>query len=172
MAVTNTKRRNTLRNAFYRSAREWLAMKTRNMAKTYTRRDRVLLKSDYYDNQGWGCLRKCWLGYKIAKSEGDEDKMVHYAKGIQRLQCDLGIDIEDFSHLGLCTPSSSPHEAIEGQDEASNDFEHNTTYGDALNIDEKPKEVYEFDNYEDYVSTLPMGAEAISKDEFYKRHNE
>jgi hypothetical protein len=108
MAVTNTKRRNTLRNAFNRSAREWLAMKTRNMAKTYTRRDRVLLKSDYYDNQGWGCLRKCWLGYKIAKSEGDEDKMVHYAKGIQRLQCDLGIDIEDFSHLGLCTPSSSP----------------------------------------------------------------
>jgi hypothetical protein len=34
------KGKNTLRNAFNRSAREWIAMKTRNMAKTYTRRDK------------------------------------------------------------------------------------------------------------------------------------
>jgi hypothetical protein len=77
------------------------------MAKTYTRRDKVLLKSDYYDNQGWGCLRKCWLGYKIAKSQGDEEKMTHYAEGIRRLQKDLGINVEDFYHLGLVTPLSS-----------------------------------------------------------------
>jgi hypothetical protein len=99
--------KNTLRNAFRRSALEWLAMKTRNMANTYTRRDKVLLKSDYYDTQGWGCLRKCWLGYKIVKSEGDDEKMVHYAEGIQRVQKDLGIEISDFYNLGLVTPSSS-----------------------------------------------------------------
>jgi hypothetical protein len=28
----------------------------------------------------------------------------------------------------------------------------------------------EFDNYEDYVSNLPMGVEPISKDDFYKRY--
>ena len=62
--MTRKRRRNeiTLQNVFRRSAREWLYMKTKNLAKTYTRRDKVLLESDYYDNQGWGCLRKCWLG--------------------------------------------------------------------------------------------------------------
>ena len=106
------RRRNeiTLQNVFRRSAREWLYMKTKNLAKTYTRRDKVLLESDYYDNQGWGCLRKCWLGYKIAKSEGDEEKMVHYAKGIRRLQKDLGIDLTDFSHLALMTAWSTDDE--------------------------------------------------------------
>jgi hypothetical protein len=103
MTIKRRKNKNTLQNAFSRSAREWSYMKTRNMAKTYTRRDKVLLESDYYDNQGWGCLRKCWLGYKIAKSEGDEDKMIYYAKGIQRLQKDLGIVISDFYNLGLVT---------------------------------------------------------------------
>jgi hypothetical protein len=103
MTIKRRRNENTLRNVFRRSAREWLAMKTRNMAKTYTRRDKVLLESDYYDKQGWGCLRKCWLGYKIAKSEWDMDKMVYYAKGILRLQKDLGIEISDFYDLGLVT---------------------------------------------------------------------
>jgi hypothetical protein len=94
--MTRKRRRNenTLQNAFRRSARKWSYLKTKNMAKTYTTRDKVLLKSDYYDNQGWGCLRKCWKGYVIAKNDGDEEKMIYYAKGIQRLQCDLGIDVD------------------------------------------------------------------------------
>ena len=50
-----------------------------------------------------GLFEQMLLGYKIAKSEGDEEKMIHYAKGIQRLQKDLGIDVEDFYHLGLVT---------------------------------------------------------------------
>jgi hypothetical protein len=57
----------------------------------------------------------------------------------------LGIDIEDFSHLGLCSPSSSSHEAMEEQGEANNHFEYAATYDDALNINDKE---YEFDNYE------------------------
>jgi hypothetical protein len=167
MAAIKTKRRNTLRNAFNRSVREWLYMKTKNMAKTYTRRDKVLLKSDYYDNQAWGALIKCWKGFEIAKSQEDEEKMIYYAEGIQKFQCELGKDIEDFSHLGLCSPSSSPREAIEEQDEA-NDC---ATYDDAPNTNDKAKgDEYEFDSYEDYVSSLPMGIEPISKDEFYKGH--
>jgi hypothetical protein len=163
MAVTKTKRRNTLQNLFRRSACEWLYLKTKNMVKTYTRRDKVLLNSDYYDNQGWGCLKKCWKGYVIAKNDGDEGKMIHYAKGIQRLQCDLGLDVEDFSHLGLCAPSSSSQEAIEEQDEAND----GATYDDTPNTNDKE---YEFDDYEDYVSSLPMGIEPVSEDEFYTRH--
>jgi hypothetical protein len=139
-----------------------------NLKKKYIRRDNVLLKSGYYNNQTWGALIKCWKGYMIAKNDGDEEKMIHYAEGIQKFQCELGVDVEDFSHLGLCAPSSSPHEAIAGQDEASNRFEHGTTYDDALNINDKE---YEFDDYEDYANSLPMGIEPISKDEFYKRHN-
>ena len=43
-------------------------------------------------------------------SEGDEEKMVHYAKGIRRLQKDLGIDLTDFSHLALMTAWSTDDE--------------------------------------------------------------
>jgi hypothetical protein len=107
MTIKRRRNVNTLQSAFRRSAREWLQIKKRNMAKTYTRRDKVLLKSDYYDNQGWGCLKKCWLGYKIAKSEGDTEKMIYYAKGIRRLQNDLDVEISDFYHLGLVTPLPS-----------------------------------------------------------------
>ena len=172
MTIKRKKNENTLQSAFRRSVREWLYMKTRNMAKTYTRRDKVLLKSDYYDNQAWGALIKCWKGFEIAKSQEDEEKRIYYAEGIQKFQCELGIDIEDFSHLGLCSPSSSSHESMEKQDEVNDRFEYATTYDDAPNTNDKEKgEEYEFDNYEEYLSNLPMGIEPISKDEFYKRHN-
>jgi hypothetical protein len=99
----------------------------------------------------------------IAKNEGDEEKMIYYAEGIQKFQCELGIDVENFSNLGLCAPSSPSREAMEEQEEAND----RATYDDALNINDKE---YEFDDYEDYVNSLPMGIEPISKDEFYKGH--
>jgi hypothetical protein len=142
-----------------------------NLKKKYIRRDRVVLKSGYFLGEAYGNLRKCWKGYKIAKSQEDEEKMIHYAEGIQKFQCELGIDIEDFSHLGLCSPSSSSYEAIEEQGEANDHFEHGATYDDAPNRNDKVRrEEYGFDNYENYVSNLPMGIEPISKDEFYKGH--
>ena len=52
---------------------------------------------------------------------------------------------------------------MEGQDEADDC----ATYDDAPNTDEKD---YEFENYKDYVSSLPNGREPISKNEFYKGH--
>ena len=33
-----------------------------------------------------GGLRKCWKGFKIAKSDGDIKKMEYYAKGIRKFQ--------------------------------------------------------------------------------------
>jgi hypothetical protein len=132
-----------------------------NLKKKYVRRDRVVLKLGYSLGEA---LRKCWKGYIIAKNDGDEEKMIHYAEGIQKYQCELGLDVEDFSHLGLCV-STSPNESIEGQDEANDRFEQGAMYDDAPNINDKE---YEFDNYEDYVSSLPMGIEPISEEEFYK----
>lgn len=59
------------------------------------------------------CANYCWLEYKIAKNDGDEEKMIHYAEDIQKFQCELGLAVEDFSHLGLCVPSSPPTQSIE-----------------------------------------------------------
>jgi hypothetical protein len=71
----------------------------------------------------------------------------------------------------LCARSSSSHEAIEEQDEANGHFEYGATYDDAPNTNDRQKgEEYEFDNYEDDVSSLPMGIEPVSRDEFYTRH--
>jgi hypothetical protein len=101
-----------------------------NLKKKYTRRDNVLLKSGYYNNQAWGALIKCWKGFEIAKSQEDEEKMIYYGEGIQKFQCELGLDVEDFFHLGLCTPSSSAHEVMEEQDQANDRFEHGANYED------------------------------------------
>lgn len=91
----------------------------------------------------------------IAKNDGDEEKMIYYAKGIQRLQCELGLDVEEFSHLGLC--ASSSQEAIQKDDDL---------FG--IQNESKRDELVE---YEDYLSNLPMGVEPLSRDDFYKERN-
>jgi hypothetical protein len=155
----------------FRIYRLLFIQKCANLKKKWERRDRVVLKSGYSLGEAYGNLRKCWKGYVIAKNDGDEEKMIHYAEGIQKFQYELGLAVEDFSHLGLCAPSSPSQEAIEEQDEANDRFEYGATYDDAPNITDKAKgKEYEFDNYEDYVSNLPMDIEPISEDEFYKGH--
>jgi hypothetical protein len=107
----------------------------------------------------------------LSKSQEDEEKMIYYGEGIQKFQCELGLDVEDFSHLGLCAPSSPSQEAIEEKDEANDRFEYGATYDDAPNINDNAKgEDCEFDNYEDFVSNLPMGIEPISEKQFYEKY--
>jgi hypothetical protein len=55
----------------------------------------------YYTTQAWKVLEKCWLGYKIAKAQDDEDKMRYYAEGIRRAQKELGLHVESFPNLGM-----------------------------------------------------------------------
>jgi hypothetical protein len=50
--------------------RDYLSIK-----KQCTRKDGILLDSGFYDTETWGGLRKCWKGYKIAKSDGDAKNM-------------------------------------------------------------------------------------------------
>ena len=57
-----------------------------------------LLASDHYENQAFGALNKCWLGFTIAKNKHEDDKLEIYAKRIQKLERQLGIEITDFSN--------------------------------------------------------------------------
>ena len=60
-----------------------------------------LLASNYYENQTFGALNKCWLGFTIAKNKDEDDKLEMYARRIQKLEKQLGREITDFSNLGI-----------------------------------------------------------------------
>ncbi len=51
--------------------------------------------------QSWGALRKAWKGYRIAKVQADNSKMVEYANKIRKIQGELGISVAAFPHLGI-----------------------------------------------------------------------
>jgi hypothetical protein len=46
-------------------------------------------------------LSKAWLGYTIAKNEGEDDRMVYYAAVIQKLRKELGLPSANFSRLDI-----------------------------------------------------------------------
>ena len=60
-----------------------------------------ILPSGFYASQTWGALHKCWIGFVIAKEKMELDKIEIYAKRIQHLEKDLGIEITDFSDWGI-----------------------------------------------------------------------
>jgi hypothetical protein len=72
-----------------------------NLNKQLRRRDGILLDSGFYDTETWGGLRKCWTGYKIAKSEDDTEDMKYYAKGIRKFQRELNISVSEFPQFRL-----------------------------------------------------------------------
>lgn len=49
----------------------------------------------------WGALHKAWVGYVIAKSQGDFEKMRKYAIVIRKFQRRLNIAISDFFDIGI-----------------------------------------------------------------------
>jgi hypothetical protein len=49
----------------------------------------------------WGSLRKCWKGYRIAKPQGDVNKLIYYAKRIQKFERKLRIELTQFPQLGI-----------------------------------------------------------------------
>jgi hypothetical protein len=72
-----------------------------SLNKQLARRDGVLLDSGFYDTETWGGLRKCWKGFKIAKSDGDTKNMEYYAKGIRKFQRELKTSVSAFPQFGL-----------------------------------------------------------------------
>jgi hypothetical protein len=51
--------------------------------------------------QSWGALRKAWKGYRIAKVQGDNEKMIEYASKIRKIQGELGVSVASFPHIGI-----------------------------------------------------------------------
>jgi hypothetical protein len=55
----------------------------------------------YYTTQAQGALKKCWKGFIIAKSKGDDKNMRYYAEGVRKVQKQLRLPVKSFSDLGL-----------------------------------------------------------------------
>jgi hypothetical protein len=51
--------------------------------------------------QTWAALKKCWRGYRIAKSRSDNPRMIQYAERIRKLQGELAIAVSEFPNIGL-----------------------------------------------------------------------
>jgi hypothetical protein len=49
----------------------------------------------------WGALHRAWVGYVIAKSQDDYEKMKKYAIVIRKFQRRLNIAISDFPEIGI-----------------------------------------------------------------------
>ena len=49
----------------------------------------------------WGALQRAWIGYVIAKSQDDYEKMRKYAIVIRKFQKRLNIAISDFPEIGI-----------------------------------------------------------------------
>jgi hypothetical protein len=63
------------------------------------------LESFFFENQVWGALDKAWKGYVIAKNKGEDEKMKLYARRIQELQHDLGLEVSSFPNIGMSATS-------------------------------------------------------------------
>ena len=88
------KRYRTSDNKFWRNY-------NKRMSRSYYKRGRKygerILPCGYFEGQMWGALDKCWLGFIIAKEKREWDKIDLYAKRIQYIEKNLGIEITDFS---------------------------------------------------------------------------
>jgi hypothetical protein len=62
-----------------------------------------LANKDRREGQLFGGLHKAWLGYVIAKSQCDCEKMRKYATAIQKFERLLNIEINEFPDLSLYT---------------------------------------------------------------------
>jgi hypothetical protein len=53
----------------------------------------------YIDRRTYRSLKRAWIGFKIAKKEGDQDKMKYYAEGVQKFEIQLRLPVSDFSDI-------------------------------------------------------------------------
>jgi hypothetical protein len=76
-------------NKFWRIYRQRFAYK---YYKRGVKSGERTVPSGYFESQTWGALHKCWIGFVIAKEKMEWDKIEIYARRIQHLQKDLGIE--------------------------------------------------------------------------------
>ena len=54
---------------------------------------------EYVERRTYRSLKRAWTGYKIAKKDGDHDKMKYYAEGIQKFERQLRLPVSNFSDI-------------------------------------------------------------------------
>jgi hypothetical protein len=52
---------------------------------------------EYVERRAYRSLKRAWIGFKIAKKDGDRDKLKYYAEGIQKFESQLLLPVSDFS---------------------------------------------------------------------------
>jgi hypothetical protein len=60
-----------------------------------------VLSSLRTENQTWGALHKAWKGYQIGLNKFEREKMRYYARVIQKLQNELGLQVSSFPDLNV-----------------------------------------------------------------------
>ena len=60
-----------------------------------------VLSSLHTENQTWGALHKAWKGYQIGLNKFELEKMRDYARVIQKLQNELGLQVSSFPDLNI-----------------------------------------------------------------------
>ena len=53
----------------------------------------------YIERRTYRSLKRAWIGFKIAKQQGNYDKMKYYAEGIQKFQRQLRLPVSNFSDI-------------------------------------------------------------------------
>jgi hypothetical protein len=79
--------------------------KFKRVALSPFRADRwIPCPSGYTRGQGWNCLFRAWLGYKISKNPKNGELIqdrLGWASAIQNMQTDMGLQRSSFPDLGL-----------------------------------------------------------------------
>jgi hypothetical protein len=75
---------------------------SQNKADYLAKRGKLrVLDSMYTENQTQGALLKCWKGYVIGKNLCQIERARYYARVIQKLQYELGLQISSFPDLDI-----------------------------------------------------------------------
>ena len=88
------------RNRSLDSWRKYLASQNKTRYRIDKGNVRVL-SSLHTENQTWGALHKAWKGYQIGLNKFELEKMRYYARVIQKLQNELGLQVSSFPDLNV-----------------------------------------------------------------------
>ena len=55
--------------------------------------------SGFTEGQGWAGLYRAWIGFIIGNNDKDDEKMVHYAKAIRKIEQDMKLQMTQFPTL-------------------------------------------------------------------------
>jgi hypothetical protein len=70
----------------------------------------IVLPSGFTVRSAFRGLKKAWHGFKIAKSKDNNDRMIYYAKIIQKLQEELCLPVSNFTNLNVAIAGTDMHD--------------------------------------------------------------